>query len=157
MNRPGSLAGRLAAFGVLALVCLAAGIRPLVLEIGGTGPRLRVREGEVISLHYTQSMYGVPVVEHLRVENDRLALFEVDSTAAALEYLGIETRGPDNVRRVLREFSLPAHSVGKHELVAGGRRIALASIPADEGRILIRLARQPLIIYWIHALRGLWQ
>jgi hypothetical protein len=157
VSRPGSLAARLAVFALLALACLAAGLRPLVLEVGRAGPRLWIREGDVISLNYTQSMYGVPVAEHLRVENGRLVLFEVDSTEAALEYLGIEARGRDNVRRVLREFSIPADSVGNHVLVVGGHRIALASVPADEGRILIRLARPPLFIYWIQALRELWQ
>jgi hypothetical protein len=38
-------------------------------------------------------------------------------------------------------------------LTAGGRRIPLASIPADEGRILIRLVRPSLFNYWIHLLR----
>lgn len=157
MNRPGSKAGRLAAFAVLAFACLAAGIRPMVIEIGGTGPRLLVREGDVISLHYTQSMYGVPVTERLRVQDGRLVLFEVVSSEAALEYFGIETKGADNVRRVLQEFSIPADSVGNHVLAAGGRRIPLASIPAEEGSILIRLARPPLFIYWIHSLRELWR
>jgi len=157
VNRPVSRAGRLAVFAVLALACLAAGIRPLVLEIGRRGPRLWVREGDPISLQYVQSMYGVPVVERLRVEDGRLVLFEVASSTAALEYLGIETSGPHNVRRVLQEFSILADSVGNHVLHAGGRRIPLASVPADDGRILIRLARPPLFIYWIHPLRELWR
>ena len=69
MNRPGSRAGRWAVFAVLALACAAAGIRPLVLEIGRRGPRIWVQHGDLISLHYIQSMYGVPVVERLRVED----------------------------------------------------------------------------------------
>ncbi len=157
MNRKGPRAGRWTVFIVLALACLAAGIRPLVLEIGSQGPRLWVREGDLISLHYTQSMYGVPVAEHLRVEDGRLVLFEVVSSEAALEYLGIEAKGPNNVRRVLQEFSIPADSVGNHVLCAGGRRLPLASVPADEGRILIRLTRPPLFIYLIHALREFWR
>ncbi len=157
MNRPGSRAGRWAVFAVLAFACLAAGIRPLVLEIGRSGPRLWVHEGDLISLHYTQSMYGVPVAEHLRVESGSMVLFEVASSEAALEYLGIEAKGPNNVRRVLQEFSVPADSVGKHVLCAGERRISLASVPADEGRILIRLARPPLFIYLIQPLRELWR
>lgn len=157
MNRPGSRAGRWAVFAVLALACAAAGIRPLVLEIGRRGPRIWVQHGDLISLHYIQSMYGVPVVERLRVEDGRLVLFEVDSTDAALEYLGIETSGPHNVRRVLQEFSIPADSVGNHVLCAGGRRIPLKSIPADEGRIRVGLARPALFTYWIHSLRELWR
>jgi hypothetical protein len=157
VNRPASRAGRFAAFAVLALACLSAGIRPLVLEIGGAGPRLWVHEGDLISLHYTQSMYGVPVVEHLRVEESRLVLFEVASSDAALEYFGIETKGPDNVRRVLQEFSIPADSVGNHVLDVGERRIPLSTVPSDEGSVLVRLVRQPLFIYLIHQLRELWR
>jgi hypothetical protein len=153
VNRKGSRAGRWAVFTVLALACLAAGIRPLVLEIGRQGPRRLVREGDLISLRYTQSMYGVPVTEHLRVEGGRLVLFEVESTDAALEYLGIETKGPHNVNRVLQEFSIPADSMGSHMLAVGGHCIPLSSVPADEGRIRIRLARPPLFIYLIHSLR----
>jgi hypothetical protein len=142
---------------VLALACAAAGIRPLVLEIGRRGPRIWVQDGDLISLLYIQSMYGVPVVERLRVEDGRLVLFEVASSTAALEYLGIETSGPHNVRRVLQEFSILADSVGDHVLHAGERRIPLASVPADEGRILIRLARPPLFVYCNHPLRELWR
>jgi hypothetical protein len=61
------------------------------------------------------------------------------------------------VQRVLQEFSIPADSVGNHVLCAGGRRIPLASVPADGGRILVRLTRTPLFIYWIHPLRELWR
>lgn len=153
----GPRAGRRTVFAVLALACLAAGIRPPVLEIGRQGPRRWIRDGDLISLHYTQSMYGVPVVEHLRVEDGRLVLFEVDSTDAALEYLGIETRGPHNVKRVLQEFSIPADSIGNHELFVGGDRIPLASVPADDGRIRVRLARPPLFIYLIHSLGEYWR
>jgi hypothetical protein len=142
---------------VLALACLSSGIRPLVLEIGGAGPRLWVHEGDLISLHYTQSMYGVPVAEHLRVEESRQVLFEVASSDAALEYFGIETKGPDNVRRVLQEFSIPADSVGNHVLDVGERRIPLSTVPSDEGSVLVRLVRQPLFIYLIHQLRELWR
>lgn len=157
MNRKGSRAGRWTVFALLALACLAAGIRPLVLEVGRQGPRRWVREGDLISLHYTQSMYGVPVAEHLRVEDGRLVVFEVDSTDAALEYLGIETKGPHNVKRVLQEFSIPADSMGNHMLVAGGHCIPLSSVPADEGRIRVRLARPPLFIYLIHSLGEYWR
>ena len=93
---------RIAAFAVLAVACLLAGIRPQVLEIGRAGPHVWVCEGDLVSLHYTQSMYGVPVEERLRVEAGRLVLFEVVSSDAALEYLGIETRGPHNASRVLQ-------------------------------------------------------
>jgi hypothetical protein len=99
----------------------------------------------------------VPVVEHLRVEESRMVLFEVASSDAALEYFGIETKGPDNVRRVLQEFSIPADSVGNHVLDVGERRIPLSTVPSDEGSVLVRLVRQPLFIYLIHQLRELWR
>jgi hypothetical protein len=102
-------------------------------------------------------MYGVPVAEHLRVEDGRMVLFEVASSEAALEYLGIESRGPDNVRRVLQEFSIPVDSVGNHVLCAGERRLPLASVPTEDGRILVRLTRPPLFIYLIHSLREFWR
>jgi hypothetical protein len=94
-------------------------------------------------------MYGVPVEERFRIEGGRLVLFEVLTTDAALEYLGIETRGAGNTGRVLQEFSVPADSVGDHVLAVGDRSISLRSIPADQGRILIRLVRQPLLGYLI--------
>jgi len=157
VSRQSARVRRIAAFAVLAVVCLLAGIRPQVLEIGRTGPHVWVREGDLVSLHYTQSMYGVPVEERLRVAAGRLALFEVVSSDAALEYLGIETRGPQNATRILQEFSIPADSVGNHVLCVGDHRILLAAVPADEGRILIRLARSPLFTYLIHQLRELWR
>jgi hypothetical protein len=157
VSRQSARVRRIAAFAVLAVVCLLAGIRPQVLEIGRTGPHVWVREGDLVSLHYTQSMYGVPVEERLRVAAGRLALFEVVSSDAALEYLGIETRGPQNATRILQEFSIPADSVGNHVLCVGDHRILLAAVPADEGRILIRLARPPLFTYLFHQLRELWR
>jgi len=157
VSRQSARARGIAAFAVVAVACLLAGIRPQVLEIGRAGPRVWVRGGELLSLHYTQSMYGVPVEERLRVEAGRLVLFEVVSSDAALEYLGIETRGPHNVSRVLQEFSIPAASVGNHVLCVGERCVPLAAVPADEGRILIRLTRPPLFTYWIHQLKGLWR
>lgn len=94
-------------------------------------------------------MYGVPVEERFRVEGGRLLLFEVDTTDAALEYLGIERRGANNVSRVLQEFFIPAASVGSQSLSADGRRIALADVPAEGGRISVRLTRKPLIVYLV--------
>ena len=102
-------------------------------------------------------MYGVPVEERLRVERGRLMLFEVVSTDAALEYLGIETRGANNARRVLQEFSIPADSVGNHVLFVDGLRIPLSFVPSEAGSIRIRLVRQPFFIYLIHQLRELWR
>jgi hypothetical protein len=144
---------RILAFAVLGAACLALGIRPQILEVGKSGLFFWVREGDLVCLHYTQSMYGVPVEERFRVEGGRLVLLEVLSTDAALEYLGIETRGAGNANRALREFSIPADSVGDHVLTVGDHRIPLKSALADQHRILVRLVRQPLLIYFINKLR----
>lgn len=140
---------RLLAFAVLGAACIALGVRPQVLEVGRSGPRIWVREGDIVCLRYTQSMYDVPVEERFRVEGDRLLLFEVDTTDAALEYLGIERRGANNAGRALQEFFIPADSVGSQSLSAGGRRIALADVSAEDRRIRVRLTRQPLIVYLV--------
>jgi hypothetical protein len=140
---------RAMAFAVLGAFCLGLGIRPQVIAVGRLGPHVWIREGDIVCLSYTQSMYGVPVEERFRVEGGRLFLFEVATTAAALEYLGLESSGANNVGRFLNEFSIPAGSVGGHILSAGGRRIALADVPAEDGRIRIRLTRQPLVVYLV--------
>ena len=157
MTRATARPRRILAFAVLSAACLALGVRPQGVEVGRAGPHIWVSDGDLLSLHYTQSMYGVPVEERLRVERGRLMLFEVVSTDAALEYLGIETRGANNARRVLQEFSIPADSVGNHVLFVDGRRIPLSSVPSEAGSIRIRLVRQPFFIYLIHQLRELWR
>jgi hypothetical protein len=155
LNVRSSRRRRFLAFAVLSAVCLAFGVRPQVLEVGRSGPRIWVREGDIVCLRYTQSMYDVPVEERFRVAGGRLLLFEVDTTDAALEYLGIERRGANNVSRVLQEFFIPAASVGSQSLSAAGRRIALAQVPTEDGRIRIRLTRQPLSVYLIQRGWGL--
>ena len=140
---------RAMAFAVLGAFCLGFGIRPQVIAVGHLGPHIWVREGDTVCLSYTQSMYGVPVEERFRVEGGRLSLFEVVTSAAALEYLGLESGSANSVGRVLNEFSIPAGSVGGLILSAGGRRIALADVPAEDGRIRVRLTRQPLIVYLV--------
>lgn len=148
---------RILAFVILSAACLAFGIRPQVIEIGHAEPPIWVREGDIVCLRYTQSMYDVPVEERFRVEGGRLLLFEVDTTDAALEYLGIESRGVNNVGRVLQGFFIPGDSVGGHSLSAGDRRIALADVPAQDSRIRVRLSRQPLAVYLILYGRMLWR
>ena len=105
---------------MLGAVCLAFGVRPQVLEVGRSGANIWVRDGELVRLQYTQSMYAVPVEERFRVEGGRLVLFEVVSSDAALEYLGIETKGAGNAKNIVQEFFVPAHSVGGYRLSASG-------------------------------------
>jgi hypothetical protein len=92
-------------------------------------------------------MYEVPVEERFRVVGGRLYLFEVATSAAALEYLGLEKAGADNASQVLNEFLIPADSVGGYILSANGRRVDLADVSAVDDRIRIRLTRQPLIVH----------
>lgn len=124
-----------------------------VLEVGRTGPRIPVGPGDVVTLRYTQSMYGTPVEERLRVEEGRLVLFEVAASEAALEYLRIESRGPGNAALALEGFTVPADSVGGHVLAAGGREVALAGVRAEEGRIAVRLARSSRFTALVHHLK----
>jgi hypothetical protein len=124
-----------------------------VLELGCAGPRIPVRSGEVVTLRYTQSMYMTPVEERLRVEEGRLVLFEVAASDAALEYLRIESRGPGNAALALEGFAVPADSVGGHVLIAGGREIALATVPPKDGRVRVRLARASRFSVFVHHLK----
>ncbi len=144
--------------GAVALALVgAAGLFGLsgtqVLEVGRAGPRIPVGPGEVVTLRYTQSMYGTPVEERLRVVDGRLMLFEVVASDAALEYLRIESRGPGNAALALEEFAVPADSVGGHVLAAGGREVALAGVRAEEGRVAVRLARSSRFTALVHHLK----
>ena len=124
-----------------------------VLEVGRSGPRIPVRPGEVVTLRYTQSMYGTPVEERLRVEEGRLVLFEVVASDAALEYLRIESRGPGNAALALEGFTVPADSVGGHVLAVGGREVPLAAVRPEDGRISVRLARASRFTVFVHYLK----
>jgi hypothetical protein len=129
--------------------CVAIGfaVRVQVLQVGDGGPTFRVAEGEVFSLWYIQSMYGVPVTEKFRVENGHLILFHVISSDAALEYFGIEKKEVNNVRRALAEFSIPQASIGKHALLIREHEIELRNLVAHDGLIRVRLAKMPFIMY----------
>ncbi len=134
---------------LLVVGCVAIGfvVRVQVLQVGDGGPVFRVAEGEVFSLCYTQSMYGVPVTEKFRVEKGQLTLFHVISSDAALEYFGIERKEENNVRRELVEFSIPWASVGKHVLTVKDREIRLGDLSGQGEHIRIRMAEMPIISY----------
>jgi hypothetical protein len=134
-------------------VCLFGLTGMQVLEVGRDGPWIPVRAGDVVALRYTQSMYGTPVEERLRVEDGRLVLFEVVASDAALEYLRIETRGPGNAALALDGFTVPADSVGGHVLAAGGRELPLAAVPVEDGRIVVRLTRTTRFAVLAHHLK----
>jgi hypothetical protein len=122
-------------------------VRFQVLKIGDEGPCVRVSEGEIISLRYTHSMYGVPVEERLRVEGRHLALFHMVTSDAALEYYGIEGRDEGNARRVLDQFDIPRDSVGGQTLTVRNRRIVLRDLPGKQRSVTVRLARESILLY----------
>lgn len=124
-------------------------VRVQVLAVGSGGPGFRVSEGDTFDLEYTQSMYGVPVRERFRVEKGAFTLFHVVSTGAALEYLGIEGRREENVRRRTKEFSVPEGSIGGHVLHVKGRMVSLEKVNCDSGHITVRLERKPLLAFLI--------
>jgi hypothetical protein len=136
-----------AALALVGAACLFGLSGTQVLEVGRAGPRIPVGPGEVVTLRYTQSMYGTPVEERLRVVDGRLMLFEVAACDAALEYLRIESRGPGNAALALEGFAVPADSVGGHVLAAGGREVALATVTPEEGRIAVRASRFTTLVH----------
>ena len=141
----------LLAAGVLGVAFL---LRIPVLRIGSGGPCVPVSEGDVISLRYTHSMYGVPVEERLRVEGCRLVLFHMVTSDAALEYYGIERRGEGNARRVVERFSVPRGSIGGQTLTVRERRIVLRELPGEQESVTIGLERIPLLLCWVY---GIWR
>ncbi len=134
--------------------CAAVGYaaRIEVLSLGDSGPVFHPLEGEIFSLHYTHSMYGVPVVEKLRFENGHLTLFQVASSEAALEYFGIEKKGENNARTTLVEFSIPRASSGNHELWIRDRKISLRGLAGRDEPVRIRLAQMPFTNYLVERL-----
>jgi hypothetical protein len=140
---------------LFAAAVLAAGLllRFQVLRVGNEGPCVRVSEGDVISLQFTHSMYGVPVEERLRVEGRRMMLFHVVTSDAALEYYGIEGREEGNARREIDRFSIPRESVGGQTLTVRNRRIVLRDLPGGQGSVTIRLAREPILLHVAHCIR----
>ncbi len=147
--------------GVFALLCLLllgilvviiSLIKVYVLKIGHPGLYYRVVKGDVITLEYTHSMYGVTVTERLRVKDGYLELFHVKSNDAALEYFGIEGRGENNVKNILKEFTIPADSVGQHKLFVKDHEILLSNICTKDHRIRIGVTKQPLVSYYIDSI-----
>jgi hypothetical protein len=127
-------------------------IRVQILKIGDKGPSYRVSRGDVITLRYTHSMYGVPVVERLRVENGYFEIFSVITSDAALEYYGITSKEEQNVKGAIKEFSIPQGSVGGHTLSVGGDTIPFTALHDEHRNIRIRLVQQPLLLYFINFL-----
>jgi hypothetical protein len=124
-----------------------------VLKIGDKGPSYRVTRGDIITLRYTHSMYGVPVIERLRVEDGYFEIFSVATSDAALEYFGIASKEEQNVKGAIKEFSIPKDSVGGHSLSVRGNTIPFTTLHDEHKSIHIRLVQQPLLLHLIHSLR----
>jgi hypothetical protein len=123
------------------------------VEIGDNGQYFPVSEGEIFVLEYTHSMYQVPVREKFRVEDTYFILFHVETQSdAVLEYFGIGDKKENNVRKVLKEFSIPVASIGKHMLYIKDRKIPLDAANNNQENINIKLLKIPLITYIIHTL-----
>jgi len=148
--------------GVIVLLCLLLCIsvsiiavlliQVQVLKIGDSGLFFRVINGNIITLRYTHSMYGVPVTERLRVESGSLELFHVITSDAALEYFGIEGKDENNVKNSLKEFTIPTGSVGQHTLSVQGHEILLSNIRTKGQKIHINIIKQPLASYYIDSI-----
>jgi len=123
------------------------------LSVGERGPLWRVSPGDSFTLHYIHSMYGVEVREIFRIGPEDFTLHGVESSPAALEYFGIESPGPNNVRRTLKTFTVPAGSAGDHELRLNGCRVRLGAWGEEQGRTTVSLARMSLIRYLRELLR----
>jgi hypothetical protein len=123
------------------------------LGVGERGPLWRVSPGDSFTLRYTHSMYGVEVRENFRIGPEDFTLYGVDSSPAVLEYFGIESPGPNNVRRTLKAFTVPAASAGDHELRLSGCRVRLAAWGEEQGQTTVNLARMSLIRYLRELLR----
>lgn len=129
------------------VVFLASLLPVQVLSIGERGPLWKVSAGDIFTLRYLHSMYGVEVRESFRIGEEDFTLYHVDSSEAALEYFGIERSGPNNVRTTLQAFTIPGGSVGRHELLLNGCRIQLHTLHGEKDPVTVRLVRMSLLTY----------
>jgi hypothetical protein len=123
------------------------------LHVGERGPLWRVSPGDTFTLRYTHSMYGVEVRENFRIGPEGFTLYGVETSAAALEYFGIEGPGPNNVHRTLESFTVPAGSVGNQELRLNNCRVQLREWGGEQGETTVRLVRMSLLKYLMNVLR----
>lgn len=137
----------IAAAIVIALFAVLGLKNEQILTVSGLGRAIRVVNGDIITLRYTQSMYHVPVVEKFRVRNGNLCLFEIASSGAALEYLGIERHGEGNAERDLKGFSVPRASIGNHVLTVKEREIPFSDLNEPGPSIWVRIDVKPHLHY----------
>jgi hypothetical protein len=136
---------------VAALAVIGLWKHVLVVQIDGPGVLVPVSHGDAFFRTYMHSMYQVPVTEKFRLEEGHFRLVHVQTESdAVLAYLGIESRDEPNADAQLKEFSIPAASIGKHVLRFSDRDIALGTDEGRDGRIRVRLTRVPLFTYLAH-------
>ena len=124
-----------------------------VLSVGERGPLWRISPGDTFTLRYTHSMYGVEVRENFRIDPEDFTLYWVEASAAALEYFGVDSSGPNNVHRTLKTFTIPAGSMGNHELRLNDCRIQLRALAEERGDTTVRMVRMNLLKYLMNVLR----
>ncbi|MDR7481805.1 MAG: hypothetical protein QN183_10240 [Armatimonadota bacterium] len=138
---PGAAAGTL----VLAAAVLLAPVPVLEVTHESTGRvlwRVPLRQGSVVELRYTSSLFRVPVVERFTVEGGRLRLVEVLSPAdAVFEYLRMDPpyvrRGPWLAATPQQPVELPAvvtriGQTGQQRLRVDGAELALFRVGTGE-------------------------
>ena len=118
--------------------------------VGDPGLLLRVSPGDLFTLRYTHSMYGVEVEEKFRVGSGVFTLYHVNSSPAALEYFGTEHPESGNTSRSLNGFSIPAASVGNHRLLLKGRDLELRPLARQRDSIPVRLVTLNPFKYLLH-------
>ncbi len=124
-----------------------------MLSAGGTGVLLKASPGDLFTLRYTHSMYGVEVNESFLIGSGDFTLFHVSTSEAALEYFGLEHAGKDNVRRTLKAFRIPRDSVGNHKLLFKDRVLELAPLAGEADSVSVKLIRVSVFKYLINTLR----
>jgi len=142
---------------LLLLVLLAAlllagmGKKIQVLKIDDPNVALPVSHGDIFFHSYTNSMYGAPVQEKFRIEDGYFRLVHVmTSSAAVLEYLGIEGNDEPIADGTFSEFTIPAASVGNHAILARGTNVPLGTHEGRGGSVRVRILSIPLLAYLAH-------
>jgi hypothetical protein len=142
------LVGLLALLFVIAFFAVGLRKQVLVVQVDGPDVLIPVSEGEVFFRSYTHSMYQVPVSEKFLIENEHFRLVHVQTQSeAVLAYLGLEGKNEPNADAKVKEFSIPAASIGKHMLRFPHRDLYLGTQEGRNGSIRVKLTKVPLFMY----------
>lgn len=135
------------------LLTIGFSFRIKLVEVGDQQLFFEVKDGDILSHEFTHSIYNVPVIEHIRIDQKSLHLFHVTSPSdAALEYYMIEGKHEFNVNSKIEEFYIPTASIGEHRLRINDQVVLNSIFRAQEGSVRIRLTRLSLISYGAHLL-----